>query len=126
MRGELFRFSLKIVIAALALSILGAIIFYFYLPHKYLPILPWMLIFFMLASISGHGYQRWMAKKDMGKFVRSSMLMSVLRLVIYSAFAIIYLASNNENAAVFVVSLVVVYITFTFIEISDLGRVTRV
>jgi tryptophan-rich sensory protein len=125
MRGELIRFSLKIVIAALALTILGAVLFYFYLPHKYVPILPWMLVFFMIASISGHAYQRWMAKKDTGKFVRSSMLMSVLRLVMYSAFAIIYLASNNENAAVFVVSLVVVYMTFTFIEISDLARVTR-
>jgi tryptophan-rich sensory protein len=125
MSGEFIRFSLKIVIAAFTLTISAALIFYFYIPGKYLPVLPWMLLFFMIASLASHGYQRRLANKDMGKFIRSSMIMSVLRLVMYSAFAIIYLALNNENAAVFVVSLVVVYMIFTFIEVSDLARITR-
>jgi hypothetical protein len=125
MRGEFIRFIVKIIIAALTLAIIGAVLFHFYLDGKFLPVLPWMLLFFMVASILSHGYQRRLANKDMGKFIRSSMLMSVLRLFMYSAFAIIYLASNNENIAVFVVSLVVVYITFTFIEVSDLAKITR-
>jgi hypothetical protein len=125
MRGEFIRFILKIIIAALALAAIGTVVFYFYLAGKYISVLPWMLLFFMVASILSHGYQRRQAKKDVGKFIRNSMLMSVLRLVIYSAFAIIYLASNDENAAVFVVSLVIVYITFTFIEVSDLAKIIR-
>jgi hypothetical protein len=125
MSGEFIRFAVKIIIAALALTILGAALFYFYLPDKYLSVLPWMLLFFMVATISSYGFQHRAAKNDVGKFVRSSMLTSVLRLFIYSAFAIIYLALNNENAAVFVVCLVVVYMTFTFIEVSDLARITR-
>jgi len=125
MIGEFTRFILKIIVAALILAIVGAVLFLFYLEGKYLPVLPWMLLFFLVASILSHGYQRRLAKKDMGKFIRRSMLLSVLRLVMYSAFAIIYLGSNDENAAVFVVSLVVVYITFTFIEVSDLAKIIR-
>jgi O-antigen/teichoic acid export membrane protein len=125
MRGEFTRFSVKIIVAALALTIIGAALFYFYLPDKYLPVLPWMLLFFMFVTILSYGLQYNMAKKDVGKFVRSSMLTSLLRLVIYSTFAIIYLAWNNEDAAVFVVCLVVVYITFTSIEVIDLARITR-
>lgn len=125
MIGEFTRFIVKIVVAALILAIAGAVLFHFYLEGKYLPVLPWMLLFFMVASILGHGYQRRLAKKDVGKFIRSSMVMSVLRLVLYSAFAVVYLASTDENAVVFVVSLVVVYITFTSIEVSDLAKITR-
>ena len=58
-------------------------------------------------------------------FTRYSMLFPLFRLLVYSAFAMGYLAVNSDNAAVFVVCLVVVYVTFTFFEVSDLARIVR-
>jgi hypothetical protein len=63
MSGEFIRFSVKIVVAALALTIIGAVLFYFYLPDKYLPVLPWMLLFFMVATLVSYGLQYSVAKK---------------------------------------------------------------
>ena len=125
MNPAFVRFSVKVLITSVALVIAGGIVFYFFLPEKYLPVLPWLVLFFMAVSITSHSYLLKQANKDSGKFIRASMVMSLLRLVLYSAFAIIYLALNNENAAVFVVCLAVVYIAFTFLEISNLSYMTR-
>lgn len=125
MNRELLRFFLKILIVSVILALAGFVVFYFFLPGNYLPVLHWMLLLFMAITIASYAWQLRLAKKDMGKFIRSSMVLSVIRLFLYSAFAIIYLALNNENAAAFVVSLVVVYMAFTFIEVTDLARITR-
>jgi ABC-type dipeptide/oligopeptide/nickel transport system permease subunit len=125
MSREFSKFLTKILLAAVVLAIAGWIIFSFFVPQHYLPVLPWMLLFFVLVTLLTHGYQLRVAKKDMVRFTRISMIMSMLRLALYSLFAIVYLANNSEKAAVFVVCLVTVYIVFTIIEVANLARVTR-
>ena len=122
---ELKPFLIKILIAVFSLAGMGTVLFVFIVPGKYLPVLPWMLLFFALITLVSHGYQHRLAKKDSARFVRNSMLISILRLFIYSIFAIVYLAVNTENIAVFVVCLVVFYGVFTFIEVADLTRLTK-
>ncbi len=122
---EFKKFLIKILIAVLFLTGIGGILFIFIVPEKYLPVLPWMLLFFALITVISHGYQFRLAKKDSARFVRSSMIISILRLFIYSFFAIVYFATSTENIAVFVVCLVVFYVVFTFIEVSDLTRISR-
>jgi hypothetical protein len=122
---ELKRFILKILIVVAVLTALGWLVFTRVVQGQYLPILPWMLLFFAAVTIATYAFQVKLARKNMVVFTRYSMLFSLFRLLIYSAFAIGYLAVNSENAAVFVVCLVVVYITFTFLEVSDLARFIR-
>lgn len=125
MSREFKRFTVRIFIASIVLVVFGWVIFRFFVPEQYIPVLPWMLAFFALVTIVSHGFQLRMAKKDMAKFARYSMLVSLFRLVLYSLFAIIFLAGNTENIAVFVVGLVVTYLVFTFLEVIDLARITR-
>lgn len=125
MSREFKRFTVRIFIASIVLVVFGWVIFRFFVPEQYIPVLPWMLAFFALVTIVSHGFQLRMAKKDMAKFARYSMLVSLFRLVLYSLFAIIFLAGNTENTAVFVVGLVVTYLVFTFLEVIDLARITR-
>lgn len=125
MSREFKRFTVRIFIASIVLVVFGWVIFRFFVPEQYIPVLPWMLAFFALVTIVSHGFQLRMAKKDMAKFARYSMLVSLFRLVLYSLFAIIFLAGNGENTAVFVVGLVVTYLVFTFLEVIDLARITR-
>lgn len=125
MSKELKRFILKIFIAAAVLVALGWLVFSFIVQGQYLPILPWMLVFFAAVTIATHAYQVRLARKSMVLFTRYSMLFPLFRLLVYSAFAMGYLAVNSDNAAVFVVCLVVVYGTFTFIEVTDLARIVR-
>lgn len=125
MSRELIRFIVKILVAALLLAATGWIVFTFYYPEKYLPILPWMLAFFTVFTILIHSWQLHLAKKKFALYVRSSMIVSLLRLVLYSGFAIVFLMTHSENIAVFVVCIAVVYLIYTFLEVSDIQRITQ-
>ena len=122
---EFKKFAFRILIAAV-LIISGAwIVFNYFIPELYLPVLPWMLVFFSIVTILTHGYQLRIAQKDLNKFARSSMVITMLRLLLYSFFAFIYLFINNENAVVFVVCLIVVYLIYTVLETISLTRIVR-
>lgn len=124
MSREFSKFLIKTVVAAIILTVLGWLTFTFFFPGKYLPVLPWMLGFFTLVTLITFYSQLKVAKKDFGRFSRNSMLVSFLRLVLYSVFAFLYLAKNAENAAVFVVCLAITYLVFTFIEVAELSQIS--
>lgn len=125
MSRELNKFIIKILAAALILFVFGWIIFTFFVPAKYIDILPWMLLIFLIITLVTFIFQLQVAKKDMARFSRISILVSFLRLVLYSAFAFIYIAKRSENAAVFVVCLVILYLVFTFLEVTELARISK-
>lgn len=125
MNISLKQFIIRIIIASTVLVLTGWIIFTFVVPGQYLSILPWMLVFFALFTIGLHGFQLRLAKKDMARFVRFSMIVTVVRLFTYSLFVIIFLAVDSENAAVFVVCIAVVYIVFSFIDVAELSRFSK-
>ncbi len=119
------NFLKKIVIATVILSLAGGLLFYFFLPEYYLPVLPYTLLFFLVVTVLIHAWQLNLAKKDPVKFSRYSMLITFLKLVIYSAFAIIYIAGSTENLLVFVIAIMIFYVVFTTIEVWELMRVTK-
>jgi hypothetical protein len=125
MSVDLKRFIIKIFIAALILVFLGWIVFSFITPGNYIPVLPYILGFFILMTIVLHACQLRLAKKNFQKFTRTSMLVSMFRLLLYSAVTILFLAGRPDDIAVFVVSIVIIYIVFTSIEVSDLSRIVR-
>ena len=119
------NFLKKILIATVTLAFVGGLIFYFFLPQYYLSILPYTLIFFLVVTVLIHACQLILAKKDPAKFSRYSMLITFIKLVIYSAFAITYIAGNSENLLVFVIAVMIFYIVFTTIEVWELMRATK-
>ena len=125
MSKELKQFVIKSLGASFILITLGWLVFNFFVPGKYLSILPWMLAFFFLVTLATYSFQLRISRRDITRFTNTSMLVSFLRLVLYSAFAFIYLAIDSENAAVFIVCLVIFYLVFTFLEVTDLARISK-
>lgn len=125
MSPDIRKIILKIVTAAIVLALAGAVVFYFLTPEYYLPVLPLLLVFFTVTTALIHAWQINLAKKDMAKFTRSSMIATMIRLFLYSAVAIAYIATRPENIVVFVICLVIFYIVFTSIEIIDLTQFLR-
>jgi len=66
-----------------------------------------------------------MAKSDMGKFTRGNMILTFIKLLIYSAFAIIYMAIDTENAKVFVAVFLFLYLVFAVFEVISLAGLTN-
>ena len=118
------KFIVKILGISAILAIIGWILFSFFIPEYYLAVLPFTLLFFLIVTILVHAWQLKMAKKGAAKFTRSNMLLTFVKLIIYSAFAIFYIAFDRENALVFVICLMIIYLIYTILEVSELSRVS--
>lgn len=119
------NFTVKILTATAILALLGWLAFSFLIPEYYLPVMPYALLFFMAVALGVHAWQLGLAKKDLAKFSRFSMLVTFFKLVVYSVFGVVYIANNPENAVPFVISLAILYLVFTVIEVAELAKVAR-
>lgn len=113
------QFIIKLAGVSVAIVLIAGVVFLWFLPQYYLPVLPFLLLFFISVTISIHAWQLQMAKKDIGKFARSNMLITFFRLVLYSIIAIAYIAYDSANAIVFVICLMLLYLVFSFVEVSS-------
>jgi len=86
---------------------------------------PFILLFFALTSIATHGFQLHLLKKEFAKFARNNMLVTFAKLVVYSIFAIVCIATDPENAKSLVVVIMMFYAIFTTIEIISLIEITK-
>lgn len=119
------NFILKLAIVTIGIAIIGGLVFSLFLREYYLPVLPLLLLFFFIVTVVVHSYQLKLIKKDIGKFARSNMLITFFKLLGYSLVAVIYIALDSANAIVFVICLAIIYSVFSFIEVSELSRITR-
>ncbi len=119
------KFSIKLLIVALVMLAFGAIAFKFFLSVFYMPLMLWALPFFFLVTLGVHAYQLKMVKTNPAKFTRVSMVMTFVKLLIYSLFTIISLAISTQNAIAFVLVVMVLYVVFTVTEVTDLMKIVR-
>jgi hypothetical protein len=124
-KNRLKEFTFKILGISAILVLIASLVFGFIIPQFYLPVLPLVLVFFILITLLVHAWQLNLAKKDIAKFARNNMLITFFKLVIYSIFAIVYIAVDKENALVFVICLMIIYLIFTFIEVVDLTKIVK-
>lgn len=118
------HFTVKMLVVAAVLVALGGIVFSI-LPQYYLPVLPFLLLFFVLVTLLIHAWQLSLAKKDIAKFARNNMVITFVKLVLYSVIAVTYIAIDSENAVVFVICIMLIYLIFTFIEVLELSNISR-
>ena len=78
-----------------------------------------------MVTLAIHAYQLKIAKKDIGKFARSNMLITFFKLMTYSVLAVIYIALDRENAIQFVVGLMFLYLVYSFFEVKEASKINR-
>lgn len=118
------HFIKGIAIISLLLTLTGWLIFSQFIPGYYLPVLPFLLVFFIVISISVHAFQLQQANNNMAKFARNNMLVTFLKLILYSAVAVIYFVFDSKNAKIFFICFMLFYLIFTVFEVTSLIRVT--
>ncbi|MCK5730905.1 MAG: hypothetical protein KAH68_07515 [Draconibacterium sp.] len=119
------QFNVKLLIVTVAIALLGLLTFSLFLPDYYLPVLPVLLLFFYVTTILIHAYQLKLAKKDIGKFARSNMLITFFKLILYSVVTVVYIAIDSENAIVFVICMMLLYLVFTFVEVAEITKTQK-
>ena len=119
------QFNIKLLSVTVAIALLGWLTFSLFLTEYYLPVLPFLLLFFYVATISIHAYQLRLEKKDIGKFARSNMLITFFKLILYSVVTVVYIAIDSENAIVFVICMMLLYLVFTFVEVAEITKTQK-
>ena len=119
------QFIVKLFGVTVAIALLGWLAFSLFLAEYYLPVLPFLLLFFFVVTLLIHAYQLHLAKKDIGKFARSNMLITFFKLILFSVVAVVYIAIDSENAIVFVICLMILYLIYTFVEVAEITRTQK-
>jgi hypothetical protein len=124
-KDTLLRFVKSVIITTALLLIIG-LIFYSLAPADYYtPAFPYLLAFFMLASILVYHFMLKALEKRPGRFVNTFMLTTMAKLFIYLGAMITYALLNREDAMAFIVTFFIMYIVYTIVEVSALLRVNR-
>ena len=119
------RFLTRILWVTLVVVIAGALVFGFFLPQYYLPALPLLLLFVVLFTWITFTWLVRASEKGIGKFTRTSMMITMLRLVVYGALAVIWLLLFRQKVWSFVISLGLLYLIYTFLEISEVTQILQ-
>ena len=118
------KYIQNLLVVIFVVSIISLFVFSKIIPQYYLPVFPFIILFYAIVSASVHAYQIRLATKNMGKFTRSILVITFLKLFVYSAVAVAYIAIDNENAKIFVVEFMTIYLVFTVFEVFSLLKIT--
>ena len=122
---KLKGFIAKLIGLTAVIALVGWLVFFFLLSDFYLPVLPYLLLFFFIVTVLIHWYQLKLAKKSIASFARNNMLITFFKLILYSIVAIIYIALDSTNAIPFVICLMLLYLIYTFFEVAEITRISK-
>jgi hypothetical protein len=125
MTGIFLRFFKRLFFVTLLLAFVMVVVFGFFLKQYYLPVLPFVLLFFFLFTFFTYSYQIYVTNKGFGKFTRASMLMTMMRVLVYAAVTALLIAFFKEDAACLFIVIGVFYLVFTFFEVTEVSSYVR-
>lgn len=124
MKKEIRGFIRRAAALTLLLGSAGALIFTFLLKDYYFFLFPFVLIFFFLFTLGTHLWQVRHVKAGFSSFARSHMVVTFVRLFVFSAIIVLYLVFSRVNIISFTTVVVICYIAFTIFETTELTRYT--
>jgi phosphotransferase system glucose/maltose/N-acetylglucosamine-specific IIC component len=118
-------FLAKSTVMTLIVYILGIGIYQWGIPDFYIPVLPFMPILFYTVTNLVHVYLLSNAAKKEARFTSHYMAASFLKMFFYMALGIGYAFANREQAKIFLVNYLLLYIIYTTFEVIELSKVVR-
>lgn len=125
MKSSLFRFSINLAILSIALVII-AFAMNSFAPQMITPALPWLLTFFIISTFLIYYL---LIKASMGKFnkfTNTFMVATVIKLLLMLSVVAVYVYLNKTDAVRFVITMFVIYLAYSFLEINALLKFNKV
>jgi len=119
MKPNIKKFIYKILIIEAIISIITLLINIF-LKEYYLPIYPFVILFFGVISIAVHSVLLKASEKRANFFINSFMISAISKMLIYLVFVAIYLFFDKENQTPFIIYFMINYFIFSIFEIKTL------
>ncbi len=120
MVGTVVRFLYRLSVLTAIMALAGFILFWFVFPEMYSPVYPVVLLIVFLFTFITHALQIYLGSSNFSRFARIHMVMTLLRLLLYSVIIVLYLLYNREDLALFLSIVGVLYITYTAFAVREL------
>ena len=111
------KFVIKISLFTLTIILISAVLFLTVLKMVYLAIFPFQLLLIATVTTIGHLWVIRAADQNPMKFTTAFMASVTLKLLVYLFFMLIYLLIDHSQAISFVLTFIVLYISFTIFEV---------
>ncbi len=122
MNTDFFSFYKKSTIVTLVLFIFGLIIFRFFATDFYHPFFPLLLLFFYTLSLTIQHFLYKILKMNMLKFSARFMAITILKMILLLALALVYILLNKAGAVAFIIVFFFLYVIYTIIEVYDITK----
>lgn len=117
MSPEIKRFLKGVLSLTIILAILMAIVFGFILKNRFHPLFPLILLFFCGFTVFTFLWLGKASHKGFAKFVQARMAMTILRLFVYIAVAVLYIAFIKKEIPCFVALVGILYLAYSLLEV---------
>jgi hypothetical protein len=114
------KFAFQLFMLALVLSIVGLGLFHFVFPERYFPLYPLIPVSLLTVTLGVHYALLKASEDDPRKFASKYLGAMGLKIMIYLVFLVVILFVDTEHAVPFLVSFLVMYITFTVYEVISI------
>ena len=119
------KFLFRLLMFTLIITCLGYGFFNFVLPESYFPFFPVLPIFLFIVTVAVHLYLVRASKGDKRKFVSKYLGAMGLKILIYLAFIMIFLAVDTGSTISFILSFLLMYAAFTVFEVLSVFKYTE-
>lgn len=119
------NFITKSTFLTIIVFILGAILYSTLFKTFYLTILPAVVVLFYVVSNLIHTYLLKISVSSGSRFTSYYMAVSFIKMFFYLTVAIVYAIINKEDAKIFLVNFLLLYVVYTTFEVIEFSKVVR-
>jgi len=119
MKNNFSIFIKGLTLYTLLILVLGAILFLTVFKNYFLPILPFVLFFYYISTLVLHKFMLQISQKDISRFSFKFMMLSLIKMFIYIIFGVLYIVIDEENAVIFLVVYLILYVAYAIYEVRS-------
>ena len=119
------RFLTRTSLLGVVFLIIGYLVYYQLFTGLHFPFFPVILFFFFFITNLVHYYLLGIADKNMARFTARFMGMNFVKMFIYLVFAIVFVLFRRNQATIFLVNFLIIYIAFSILEVYEITRVVK-
>lgn len=119
MENGFSRFIKGLTTYTLIILGVGLVLFLTVFKSYFLTILPFVLLFYYVSTLVLHKFMLQISQKDISKFSFKFMMLSLIKMFIYIIFGVLYIIFDEENAVIFLVVYLILYVAYAVYEVRS-------
>ncbi len=97
----------------------GLVLFLTVFKSYFLPVLPFVLLFYYVSTLILHKFMLQISQKDISRFSFKFMMLSLIKMFIYIIFGVLYIIFDEENAVMFLIVYLILYVAYAVYEVRS-------